>query len=322
MISPMASIPCAYAMNGAVAEGALLAYAQQWRTTFDAISDPVFVVDPTGNITQCNKALTYFIGIPYDKIIGTRACDLFHGTSKYLEECLLSHVQETRRSESDIFPIEDRFYKVTFDPLINGEGQYLGSIQVMDDVTERIHVEEEYRENFTRLQGLLNNTITTIAKIVEMRDPYTAGHEHRVSLLACSIAREMGLSEDTLEGIRVSGMLHDIGKLYVPSEILSKTGVLNEIELVMISMHAQAGYETLKNIDFPWPVAKIVQQHHERLDGSGYPAGLSGDDIMIEARILAVADVVDSMASPPPLPPRTRHRGHPAGNRGQLRYVI
>ncbi len=285
------------------AEETLVAYARQWRTTFDAISDPVYVVDPAGVITQCNKALANFICIPYDNIIGRKSSEVFHGTSPFLEECLFSRVQETRRSESEIFPIGDRFFKVTFDPLLNGDDHYLGSIQVMDDVTERIKAEEEFKANFARLKGLLNNTITTIAKIVEMRDPYTAGHEHRVSLLACSIAREMGLSEDTIEGIRVAGMLHDIGKLYVPSEILSKTGALNEIEQVMIRMHAQAGFETLKNIDFPWPVAKIVQQHHERINGSGYPAGLSGGDILIEARILAVADVVDSMASHRPYRP-------------------
>lgn len=285
------------------AEDALLAYSQQWRSTFDAISDPIYVVDAVGVITQCNHALAQLINTPYDKIIGRKACELLHGTSEFWEASLRSRAQETRRSESDIFPIGDHFYKVTFDPLIARDGLYLGSIQVMDDVTERKKAEEELKENFIRLQGLLNNTITAIAKIVEMRDPYTAGHEHRVSLLAYSIAREMGLPEDTIEAIRVSGMLHDIGKLYVPSEILSKTGALNEIELVLIKMHAQAGYETLKNIDFPWPVEIIVLQHHERINGSGYPSGLSGEDILVEARILAVADVVDSMASHRPYRP-------------------
>lgn len=284
-------------------EDALLAQTQQWRSTFDAISDPVYVVNPAGVITQCNNALSYLLGIPYDHIVGRDACELLRDTSSFLEECLRSRGQETRRSESDIFLIGDRFYKITFDPLKSRTGQYLGSIQVMNDITEQITAERELKTNYSRLKSLLNNTITTIAKIVEMQDPYTAGHEHRVSQLACAIAREMDLSEEKIESIRVAGILHDIGKLYVPSQILSKPGALNETEFILIKMHALTGYETLKSIDFPWPVAQIVRQHHERINGSGYPDGLSGDDTLIEARILAVADVVESMSSHRPYRP-------------------
>jgi putative nucleotidyltransferase with HDIG domain len=140
-------------------------------------------------------------------------------------------------------------------------------------------------------------TIEAMAMTVEIRDVYTAGHQRRVTELAVAIAKELELSEAHISGIRMAGIIHDVGKIQIPAEILSKPGKLNEMEFGMIKMHPQAGYDILKAIEFPWPVAQIVLQHHERMDGSGYPTGLSGEDIMMEARILAVADVVEAMAS-------------------------
>jgi putative nucleotidyltransferase with HDIG domain len=137
----------------------------------------------------------------------------------------------------------------------------------------------------------------------EIRDPYTAGHQQRVAKLACAIAQEMGLPEEQIQGIRVAGTLHDIGKIYVPGEILSKPGQLRKNELNLIKDHAEVGYDLLKTIEFSWPVAQVVLQHHERMDGSGYPEGLSGDDILIEARIMGVADVIEAMASHRPYRP-------------------
>jgi putative nucleotidyltransferase with HDIG domain len=138
---------------------------------------------------------------------------------------------------------------------------------------------------------------------VEMRDPYTAGHQRRVSKLACAIAREIGLPGAQIEGIRMAGEIHDIGKIYVPAEILSKPGKLTDIEFTIIKTHAQVGYDILKNIEFPWPIADIVVQHHERLNGSGYPAGLKGGAILPEANIIIVADVVEAMSSHRPYRP-------------------
>jgi len=142
-----------------------------------------------------------------------------------------------------------------------------------------------------------------MAVIVESRDPYTAGHQRRVTDLACAIAIEMGLSQTQIDGIRMAASTHDIGKIYVPAEILSKSGKLAEIESSIIKTHPQVGYNVLKEIEFPYPVAQIVLQHHERMDGSGYPAGLTGDYILLEARILGVADVVEAMASHRPYRP-------------------
>lgn len=148
-----------------------------------------------------------------------------------------------------------------------------------------------------RLHASLEDALQAIATTVEMRDPYTAGHQRRVADLAVAIARELGLPEEQAHGIRLAGIVHDLGKIRIPAEILSKPGALNDIEYSLIKFHPQAGYDILKGIDFPWPIAQAVRQHHERLDGSGYPQGLKGDAIMLEARILAVADVVEAMTS-------------------------
>jgi HD-GYP domain-containing protein (c-di-GMP phosphodiesterase class II) len=149
----------------------------------------------------------------------------------------------------------------------------------------------------------LEGTVSALASVAEVRDPYTAGHQQRVTRLAVAIATEMGLPQEQIEGIHVAGSLHDVGKLYVPAEILSKPGRLSEVEFNLVKLHSQAGYDVLKNVEFPWPIAQIVLQHHERLDGSGYPQGLKGEDILLEAKILAVADVVEAMASHRPYRP-------------------
>ncbi|MBN1931526.1 MAG: GAF domain-containing protein [Desulfobacterales bacterium] len=156
----------------------------------------------------------------------------------------------------------------------------------------RVH----HRQTMQKLRYAMEATIQAIATAVELRDPYTAGHQKRVANLSVAIAKEMKLPEDQIEGIRMAGCIHDVGKLYVPAEILSKPDKLTEIEYSMAKFHVQAGYDILKGIDFPWPVTKIIEQHHERMNGTGYPNGLVGKDIIIEARILGVADVVLSMA--------------------------
>jgi len=145
--------------------------------------------------------------------------------------------------------------------------------------------------------------VQALSSVTEYRDPYTAGHQQRVSKLAADIARELGLLKDTVDGIRVAGTLHDIGKISIPAEILTKPTKLLEIEFGLVKTHSQVGYDILKDIDFPWPVAEAVLQHHERLDGSGYPRGLKGSAIIPQARVLAVADVVEAMASHRPYRP-------------------
>jgi putative nucleotidyltransferase with HDIG domain len=154
-----------------------------------------------------------------------------------------------------------------------------------------------------RLQKTMEDIIYTIGKIAETRDPYTAGHQKNVSQIAIFIAQEMKLSQDKIKGIRIASLVHDIGKISLPAEILNKPTKLTEIEYSLIKDHSQTGYDILKSIDFPWPIAKIVLQHHERLDGSGYPNNLKGDEIILEARIIGVADVVEAMSSHRPYRP-------------------
>ena len=165
------------------------------------------------------------------------------------------------------------------------------------DITERKRAEEELRQSFEKLQETLETVLAALAVITEKRDPYVVGHQQRVTRLACAIAGEMGLPEERIKGIRVAGMLHDIGKVNTLAEVLSKPSKLTEVELAMVKTHAQDGFDLLKTAEFSWPVARILLQHHERIDGSGYPEGLVGESILLEARILGVADVVEAMVS-------------------------
>lgn len=163
------------------------------------------------------------------------------------------------------------------------------------DITERKRAEKVLRESFEKTQRSLEGVINAITTIVETRDPYTAGHQKRVSRLACAIAEEMGLSGDRIAGLRIGAILHDVGKIYVPAEILAKPGRLSPVEMDIVKAHPQESYDILKMIDFPWPVAEIAFQHQERFNGTGYPRGLADGDILLEARILAVADTVEAM---------------------------
>lgn len=182
-----------------------------------------------------------------------------------------------------------------------------GSIQwidgVVEDVTERKTAEEKLKTSFHQLQKMMDGTIQTITNMLEIRDPYTAGHQRGVRDLACAIAREMGLSEEHIGWIQIASLIHDIGKIYIPAEVLCKPGKLTDIEFDLMKAHPEVGCKILSNIDFSFPVSRIVYQHHERIDGSGYPNGLKGSQILLEAKIIGVADVVESMASHRPYRP-------------------
>jgi PAS domain S-box-containing protein len=168
---------------------------------------------------------------------------------------------------------------------------------VLIDITARKRAEEELQQTLEKLRKAFSTTIQVMVSIVEMRDPYTAGHQIRSTDLARAIAMEIGLPQEKIDAIRMACSIHDIGKLSIPAEILSKPIKLSEIEFSLINEHAKKGYKILKDVESPWPLAEMVYQHHERMDGSGYPRGLKGEEILMEARIIAVADVVESMAS-------------------------
>jgi putative nucleotidyltransferase with HDIG domain len=183
------------------------------------------------------------------------------------------------------------------------EGKILRYEGTAEDITSHKLAAEELKQTMEKLRKSLLGTMQVISLTVETRDPYTAGHQRRVSSLAEAIAREMNLSKDAVDNITMAGAIHDIGKMSIPAEILSKPGKLTNIETSLIQAHSQTGYDILKDVGLPYPIADIVHQHHERMDGSGYPRGLKGDEIIPEARILAVADVVESMASHRPYRP-------------------
>jgi PAS domain S-box-containing protein/putative nucleotidyltransferase with HDIG domain len=176
-------------------------------------------------------------------------------------------------------------------------------IVISQDITERHRAEEKIAVYVKQLEGTMRGTLQAVANMVDLRDPYTSGHERRVGIIASDIAREMGWSEERCQNLQLIGLVHDIGKIAIPAEILSKPTRLTALEYEMVKTHAQQGYEILKDVEFPLPIAEIIREHHERMDGSGYPQGLKGEEILPEARILAVADVLESIASHRPYRP-------------------
>lgn len=192
--------------------------------------------------------------------------------------------------------LEDRIKEQTAELVKTNKG-------LIKEIKTRVEIENELRSTNVKLNKLLNDTVTGLVSAIEYRDPYTAGHQRRVTQLAVSIAQKMRLTKDEQDCIRIAAMIHDVGKLYVPVEILSKPGIVSQNELELMQNHPQAGYDILKEIDFPWPVARVVHQHHERLDGSGYPNGLKGEDILLESRVIYVADVMEAMSNRRPYRP-------------------
>jgi PAS domain S-box-containing protein len=266
---------------------------------YENIHDGIIVVDLEGSIISWNPAAERMFGYDKDEVfrvtIGVLVTKVIKGMLR--DGRWTGEMNFTRKDgiegvcETSIFPLRDE------------HGAMIAVFGVCRDVTERKRSEESLRRSYDQLRETLIATVNTLASTVEMRDPYTAGHQRRVTLLACAIAAEMGLTEDQFDGLRMAGLIHDLGKINVPAEILSKPGRISDIEFSLIRYHPQICYDILKKIELPWPVAKIVLQHHERLDGSGYPQGLKGDEIIMEARILAVADVVEAMASHRPYRP-------------------
>ncbi|WP_300161876.1 HD domain-containing phosphohydrolase [Solidesulfovibrio sp.] len=195
------------------------------------------------------------------------------------------------RPDGGCLPVEERCSDI-----LDDRGGRLGTVLVLRDVSRRLGVEQALRESVAGLRRALEETVNALTVTSETRDPFTAGHQERVSRLAVAVADALGLEAEAVEGLRVAGLVHDIGKIHVPSEILAKPEALSPIEMGIVREHSQAGYAILRNIPFPWPVARMVLEHHERLDGSGYPQGLCGETL-VGSRILAVADVVEAMTS-------------------------
>ncbi len=189
------------------------------------------------------------------------------------------------------------WFEVSEFPVCGDDGEIEKVECILHNISDRKKAELGLQTSVEKLRKALAGTIQAMALTVETRDAYTAGHQRRVTNLARTIAQELGLSEYVIDAIRMAGVIHDLGKISVPAEILSKPGNLSPLEFSLIKTHPQTGFDILKSIDFQWPIASIVLQHHERLDGSGYPQGITDKEIMIEAKVLAVADVVEAMSS-------------------------
>ncbi len=268
----------------------------------------IIAIDLDGKVQLWNRAAEGISGWREDEVIGRSikvlSADSWEAYEELRKRTLLKQVftsmplSATKKDGSDI--------QVSYStaPVLDVKNNVIGTVAVLYDITEKMKLETKLMNSLEKVTRVVDETVNALASAIEKRDPYTAGHQQRVAQLACAIAGEMGsFDDDRIKGLRMAAMIHDIGKLNVPSELLSKPGQLTDIEFGLIKTHPQAGYEILKEIEFPWPIARIVQQHHERLDGSGYPAGLAGDDILLEARIVGVADVVESMSSHRPYRP-------------------
>jgi PAS domain S-box-containing protein/putative nucleotidyltransferase with HDIG domain len=280
---------------------------RRYRTLFERNVAGVFRCDLAGRVLLANEALHQMAGLPDGvPLPGRNLFDMIRDPAERdrLMAKLTAQGQLTGEEVATVRADGTPAWKLVNAHLIDddtGQGPCIEGTLI--DITERKRVHDSLQSDFQRQRKAMEGIIQAMALTIELRDPHTAGHEQRVSQLAAAIAETMEMPEVTVEAIRMTAIIHDIGKIYVPAEILSKPGRLSELEYRLIQMHPQVSFDILKVIDFPWPVAAIVLQHHERLDGSGYPQGLTAEHIRPEARVLAVADVVEAMTSHRPYRP-------------------
>ncbi|HVN96486.1 MAG TPA: HD domain-containing phosphohydrolase [Syntrophorhabdaceae bacterium] len=256
-----------------------------------------------GNVVEgLNSGADFYLTKPYSEtLLLSMVGHIFSGGDHYEETGSKIFLDVSPSNGSASSPQTFNFLFSTYKNLLYQNESLAQTKQELRKLNDQL--EHRVQEKTDSLRKALNGVVMALSKIVEIRDPYTAGHQSRVAELARAIGKEIGFSEDRCDGIRTMGLLHDIGKIIVPSEILCKPSRLTEYEFDFIKEHSRAGYEILEGIEFPWPLATAIIQHHERLNGSGYPSGLLGEDILEEAKILAVADVIESMASHRPYRP-------------------
>ena len=281
------------------------------RNLIDNVPDRIYAKDAEGRFIICNEAMIRRMGMTsMTELVGKSDFDFlpremaqrFRADELAILQSGIPMINREEPLSSEDGTIT-RWNLATKVPLLDKQGNTIGIVGIGREITDRKQAEQKLQDTLGSLRKAMNTTIQVMVSAVETRDPYTAGHQTRSADLARSIATEMGLPQEKIDGIRVAGSIHDIGKLSIPAEILSKPTKLSEIEFKLIMEHARQGYEILKDVESSWPLAEMVYQHHERMDGSGYPRHLKGDDILIEARILAVADVVEAMASHRPYRP-------------------
>ena len=282
----------------------------KYRTIVENSQEGIFQASPESPHTTVNSAFAAMLG--YDSTQEAQNCITNIPKQVYVDSSEYQKVLDVVLRDGGIKGYETEFYRrdksriwvnMSVSAVRDTSGNLLYYHGIVEDITPKKKLEQERQESIHRLRRSLGATINAMSATVEARDPYTAGHQRRVADLARAIATEMNLSRDQIDGIRLAGMIHDIGKISVPSEILTKPTRLTTLEFELIKTHSEAGFNILKDIEFPWPIARIVLEHHERINGTGYPQGLKGEDILLESKIIAVADVVEAISSNRPYRP-------------------
>lgn len=291
------------------AENALRESEEKFRSLVESTSDWIWEINELAVYTYANPRVSELLGYSAEEIVGKTPYSLMTPDEAARMQAIFGPIMVARKPfrllENTAIHKNGKLVimEASGTPVFDGSGNFRGYRGINRDITERRQAEEERQASAKKLEQTLLQTIAAVAATVETRDPYTAGHQRRVTVLVSAIAKEMNLAANVIRGLDLAATIHDLGKLHLPAEILSKPGKLLPIEFELIKSHPEAGYNIIKDVQFPWPIAQMVRQHHERLDGSGYPQGLKGDQIMQEARILAVADVVEAMSSHRPYRP-------------------
>ncbi len=278
---------------------------EKMKALLNSLKDSVFSLDRKGRFTFFHSNIKAYPFSSGNQLLGKNFKEIFPGdfATKLEEAFKKALLGETREFEC-WYPLNEKilWFSVKLSPLYFKEN-IKEIVAVARDITEKIMLEAEKINNLYKIQSTLESTVMALASAVELRDATTYGHQARTAKLACAIAKKLGLTKEKIEGLRIAAHIHDVGKIGIPAEILSKPGKLLPIELELIKTHAQKGFELLKEIEFPWPVSQIVLQHSEHIDGSGYPQGLKGEEMLEESKILAVADAIDAMLSHRPYRP-------------------
>jgi len=281
----------------------------KFHAMLDAVDSHIFLVDKNLTILWANRKAKNMFS---DDLVGKSCYSTCYGRKKPCTSASRCAVRQAfnkkkiRKQQINMIKENSKkmFFKRTAKVVSwDKEGWPATVIKIYDDITDRRHAEKKLKKSMLQLRNNLAGTIKAMAMTVETRDPYTAGHQRRTADIARGIAQEMGISGRQIDGIRMAGAIHDLGKISVPAEILSKPGKISVTEFSLIQNHPQTGYDILKGIDFKWPVAEIVRQHHERINGAGYPRSLCCHEILLEARIIGVADVIEAMSSHRPYRP-------------------
>jgi len=298
-----------YSIERKYAEEALRESEKKFRKISENILEWIWEIDTNEKYTYSSSIVEKILGYKPGEILKKHFYNLFPPDErKEMKRAvfkLLSKKQPFKRFISRNIHKNGKIVWLSTRgwPILDEKGSLTGFKGVSIDITKRKQVEEKIRQSDKKLQRTLKGVIHIIALTIKTRDFYLAFHQRRVANLACAIAKELGFSKEKINGIHMAGIIHDLGKIGIPNEILTKNSRLTKSEFNIIKCHSRIGYRILKTIEFPWPVAQIVLQHHERINGSGYPQGLSGKNILIEAKILAVADVVEAMSSHRPYRP-------------------